>query len=124
MLPSASHATSVGWRNCPGTGGRGGLTRVHGAASSDASFLRPKTMVTCPSGLMRTIMSEPLSMAQRLSSLSNRMAWAYDQAYRPLPISCRYLPVLSKSRTWEAVAAYAGPFALFERVNTDVALRV
>src|ERR1700730_4365522 len=28
------------------------------------------------------------------------------------------LPVLAKSRICEAVAAYAGPFALFERVNT------
>src|SRR5262252_7956956 len=118
MLPSVSHATSVGWRNCPFTGGRGGFTRSHGFASSDASFLRPNTIVTCPSGLMRTIMSEPLSIAQRLSSLSNRIACAYDHAYRPLPTSRRNFPVLSKRSTCEAVAPYAGPPALFDRVYT------
>src|SRR5215813_2177705 len=82
MLPCVSHVTSVGWRNCPSTAGRGGFTRVHGAASSDASFLRPNTMVTRPSGLKRMIMSEPLSIAQMLSSLSQRTACAYDHAYR------------------------------------------
>jgi len=62
------------------TGGRGGFTRSHGSALSDASFFLPNTIVTRPSGLKRTIMSEPLSMAQRLSSLSKRMSCAYDQA--------------------------------------------
>src|SRR6185295_13991452 len=120
MLPSVSQATSVGWRNWPLTGGRGGVTRVHGSASSDASFFRPNTIVTCPSGLKRTIMSEPLSTAQRLSSLSKRTVCAYDQAYRPLPTSRRNLPVLSKSRICEAVAPYAGPLALLDRVNTAI----
>src|SRR5262245_12861817 len=120
MLPSVSHATSVGWRNCPLTGGRGGVTRVQCSVSSDASFFRPNTIVTCPAGLKRTIMSEPLSTAQRLSSLSNRTVCAYDHAYSPLPTSRRYFPVLSKRRTCEAVAPYAGPPALFDRVYTAI----
>src|SRR5215468_11803014 len=45
MFPSVSQATSVGWRNWPSIAGRGGVTRVQGAASSDASFLRPKNHV-------------------------------------------------------------------------------
>src|SRR5215831_4960989 len=80
MLPCVSHVTSVGCRNWPSTGGRGGLTRVHGPASSDASFLRPNTITTRPSGLNLMIMSEPLSTAQRLSSLSTRTVCAKDQA--------------------------------------------
>src|SRR5580765_8414053 len=116
MFPSVSHATSVGCRNWPLTGGRGGLTRVHGSASSDASFLRPNTIVTRPSGLKRMIMSEPLSMAQRLSSLSKRTSWAYDHAYRPLPTSRTNLPVLSNRSTCDAVEPYAGPPALLLRV--------
>src|SRR6266581_725756 len=82
ILPSVSHVTSVGWRNSPSTAGRGGVTRVHGTASSDASFLRPNTIVTRPSGLNLMIMSEPLSTAQMLSSLSIRTVCAYDQAQR------------------------------------------
>ncbi len=125
MLPCASHATSVGWRNCPLMGGRGGFTRVHGSASSDASFFRPNTIVTCPSGLMRTIMSEPLSMAQRLSSLSKRMACAYDHAYSPLPTSFRNFPVASNRRTCDAVAPYAGPLgAVVAREDGNLTLRV
>src|SRR6266566_3139571 len=120
MLPSASHATSVGCRNWPFTGGRGGVTRSHGSALSDASFLRPNTIVTRPSGLKRTIMSEPLSTAHRLSSLSKRTVWAYDQAYRPLPTSRRNLPVLSNNSTCAAVAPYAGPFALLPREKTAI----
>src|SRR5581483_4247551 len=80
MLPCVSQVTSVGCRNCPSTGGRGGVTRVHGPASSEASFLRPKTIVTRPSGLNLMIMSDPLSTAQMLSSLSTRTACAYDHA--------------------------------------------
>ena len=118
MLPCGSHVTSVGWRNCPSIAGRGGFTRVHGSASSDASFLRPNTIVTRSCGLKRTIMSDPLSTAQRLSSLSKRTVCAYDQAYSPLPTSRRNLPVLSNNRICDAVAPYAGPLALFDRVNT------
>src|ERR1043165_5782487 len=120
MLPSASHATSVGWRYWPLIGGRGGLTRSHGSAFSDASFLRPNTIVTWPSGLNRTIMSEPLSTAQRLSSLSKRTACAYDHAYRPLPISRRNFPFLSNRRTCAAVAPKAGPLALLPREKTAI----
>src|SRR5213592_351382 len=80
MLPCGSHVTSVGCLNCPITGGRGGVTRVHGPASSDASFLRPNTMTTRPSGLNLTTISDPLSTAQRLSSLSTRTVCAYDHA--------------------------------------------
>src|SRR5215471_17127894 len=81
MSPCVPQVTSVGWRNWPFSAARGGLVRVQGTASSDASFLRPDTIVTRPSGLKRMIMSDPLSMAQMLSSLSTRTAWAYDQAY-------------------------------------------
>src|SRR5579871_127761 len=85
---SLSQVTSVGWRNCPLIAASGGVTCFHGTAlSSDASFFRPKTIVTCPAGLKRTIMSEPLSMAQILSCLSTRTACAYDHAYKFLPIS-------------------------------------
>src|SRR5260370_39879342 len=81
MLPCVSQVTSVGCLNWPSTGGRGGLTRFHASApSSDASFLRPNTIVTRPSGLNLTIMSEPLSTAQRLSSLSTRTVCANDHA--------------------------------------------
>src|SRR5712691_6428702 len=80
MLPCVSHVTSVGCLNWPSTGGRGGVTRVHGTASSDASFFRPNTITTRPSGLNLTTMSEPLSTAQMLSSLSTRTVCAYAQA--------------------------------------------
>src|SRR5919205_2618457 len=112
MLPSGSKATSVGWRNWPGTGGRGGLTRVHGSASSDASFFRPNTITTRPSGLNLITMSEPLSTAQILSSLSTRTVCAYDQAYKLRPISRRYLPSGPNSSNCDAVAPYAGPVTL------------
>src|SRR6266849_2512770 len=83
MLPWGSQVTSVGWRNWPSVAGSGGLGCFHASApSSEASFLRPNTIVTRPSGLNFTIMSEPLSIAQMLSSLSTRTACAYDQAYR------------------------------------------
>src|SRR5580765_4438206 len=71
MLPCGSHVTSVGCRNCPLIGGNGGFGCFQGsAASSDASFFRPNTIATRPSGVNLMIMSEPLSMAQMLSSLS------------------------------------------------------
>src|SRR5439155_1228522 len=120
MLPWVSHVTSVGWRNCPSTGGRGGFTRFQGSApSSDASFLRPKTIVTRPSGLNLITMSEPLSTAHRLSSLSTRTVCANDHAYRFLPTSRIYLPSGPNSRTCAAVAAYAGP-VVFPRLNTKM----
>ena len=80
MLPCASQATSVGWRNMPSTCGRGGVTRVQGTASSDASFLRPNTIATRPCGVSLTTMSEPLSTIQMLSSRSMRTLCAYDIA--------------------------------------------
>src|SRR6202011_3266378 len=105
-LPCVFQVTSVGCRNWPSTAGRGGLTRFQASApSSDASFLRPNTITTRPSGLNLTIISEPLSTAQRLSSLSTRIACAYDQAYRFLPISRIYLPSGPNSRICDAVAA-------------------
>src|SRR5690242_20809764 len=80
MLPSESQVTSVGWRKRPSMGGRGGLGCSHGLApSSAASLRRPKTQTTRPAGLNLMIMSEPLSMAQMLSSLSMRTLWASDQ---------------------------------------------
>src|SRR5438093_4862508 len=81
MFPCGSQVTSVGWRNCPSTGGRGGVTRFHASApSSDASFFLPNTIVTWPSGLNLTIMSDPLSTHQMLSSLSTRTTCANDHA--------------------------------------------
>src|SRR2546426_5382355 len=113
MLPCVSQVTSVGCLNWPSTAGRGGLTRVQASApSSDASFLRPNTITTRPSGLNLIIMSEPLSTAQRLSSLSTRTVCANDQAYRFFPISRMYLPSGPNSSTCAAVAAYAGPVVL------------
>src|SRR5207249_11265847 len=112
MLPCVSQVTSVGCLNWPSTGGRGGLTRVHGPASSEASFLRPNTMTTRPSGLNLTTISDPLSTAQRLSSLSTRTVCAYDHAYRFLPTSRIYLPSGPNSRICAAVAPYAGPVVL------------
>src|SRR5260370_13699181 len=113
MLPWVSHVTSVGCRNWPFTAGRGGFTRFHGSApSSDASFLRPNTITTRPSGLNLMIMSDPLSTAQMLSSLSTRTQCAYDQAYKFLPISRRYLPSGPNSSDCDAVAPYAGPVVL------------
>src|SRR5438034_5453859 len=120
MLPWVSHVTSVGWRNCPSTGGRGGLTRFHGSApSSEASFLRPNTIVTRPSGLNLITISDPLSTAQRLSSLSTRTVCANDHAYRFLPTSRIYLPSGPNSRICAAVAPYAGPVVL-PRLNTKM----
>src|SRR5438094_4774043 len=64
MLPWVSHVTSVGWRNCPSTGGRGGLTRFHGSGpSSEAYFLRPKTIDTRTSAFYLFIISDTLSNA-------------------------------------------------------------
>ncbi len=82
MSPAAFHATSVGWRKFPLIGGSGGLRlRFQGSASSsDASFFRPNTIATWPSGLNLMTMSEPLSTAQMLSSLSTRTACANAQA--------------------------------------------
>src|SRR5438132_7865952 len=118
MLPSESQATSVGWRKSPSTAGRGGLTCSHGFVSSSAdSFLRPKTITTRPAWLNLIIMSEPLSTAQMLSSLSMRTVWAKDQAYRPLPISRTNSPLGPNSSNCAAAGAYAGPPALLERVN-------
>src|SRR5213083_1453722 len=59
-FPCGSQVTSVGWRKLPSTCGRGGVTRVQGTASSDASFLRPNTICTRPAGLNFTTMSDPL----------------------------------------------------------------
>src|SRR5213596_3772122 len=110
MLPWVSHVTSVGWRNCPSTGGRGGLTRFHGSApSSEASFLRPNTIVTRPSGLNLITISEPLSTAQRLSSLSTRTVCANDQAYRFLPISRMYFTVGTKLQDLRSRGAVGRP---------------
>src|SRR5215475_10765715 len=117
ILPAGSHVTSVGCRNWPSIGERGGLTRVHGPFSSDASFLRPNTITTRPSGLNLTTISEPLSTAQMLSSLSTRTVCAYDHAYRLWPISRMYLPSGPNSNNCEAVAPYAGPVTL-PRLNT------
>ena len=80
-LPARSQATSVGWRNRPSICGSGGLGRSCGCASlSDASDLRPNTICTRPAGFILTIMSEPLSVAQILSSLSIRTVCANAQA--------------------------------------------
>src|SRR5439155_12745674 len=119
MLPCGSQVTSVGWRNWPSTGGRGGVTRFHASApSSDDSFFLPNTIATWPSGLNLTIMSDPLSTHQMLSSLSTRTTCANDHAYRPLPISRMNLPSGPNSSSCDAVAPYAGPAALLDRVNT------
>src|SRR5215469_6588982 len=112
MLPSGSQVTSVGCRNCPSIAGRGGFTRVQAPPSSEASFLRPNTIVTRPSGLNLITISEPLSTAQMLSSLSVRTVCAKDQAYRLWPISRTNLPFWSNSRICAAVAPYAGPVVL------------
>src|SRR5262245_66567142 len=119
MLPWVSHVTSVGCLNWPSTGGRGGFTRVHGPASSDASFFLPNTITTRPSGLNLMIMSDPLSTAQRLSSLSTRTVCAKDQAYRFLPISRMYFPSGPNSSTCAAVAPYGGTVVL-PRLDTRI----
>jgi hypothetical protein len=65
----------------PSSAGKRGIGCFNGPVlSSDASCFRPKTMVTRPSGLNLMIMSDPLSMAQILSSLSMRTACANDHA--------------------------------------------
>src|SRR5580658_3187026 len=113
MLPCVSQVTSVGWRNWPLMAGSGGLGCFQASApSSDASFLRPNTITTRPSGLNLIIMSDPLSTAQMLSSLSTLTAWANDQAYKFLPISRMYFPSGPNSSNCEAVEAYAGPVEL------------
>src|SRR5450631_4446281 len=106
MLPSESQATSVGCRNSPSSTGSGGLTCSQGLVSDSAdSFLRPNTQITRPAGLNLTIMSEPLSIAQILSSLSMRTECAKDQAYRPLPISPSNSPPGPNSSNCAAVGA-------------------
>src|SRR6266550_1540536 len=64
------------------------------------------------------IMSEPLSIAQMLSSLSMRTLCANDQPYSPLPISRMNSPFGPNSSSCAAVGAYAGPLALLDRVKT------
>src|SRR5581483_7325972 len=77
VLPAASQAMSVTWRNCPSTGGSGGLGCFNGPVpSSEASCLRPNTISTRPSGLNLITISEPLSATQTLSSLSTFTACA------------------------------------------------
>jgi len=66
--------------------------------------LRPNSITTLPSGLNLMIMSDPLSTAQMLSSLSIRTACAYDHAYKFLPISRRNLPSGPNSSNCAAVA--------------------
>src|SRR5262245_27469766 len=118
MLPCVSHVTSVGWRNWPLIGGNGGFGCFQGSeASSDAYILTPKTIETRPSGVNLMIMSEPLSIAQMLSSLSTRTMCAKDQAYRFFPISRTNLPVWSNSSNCAAAAEYAGPVVV-PRWNT------
>src|SRR2546427_154749 len=74
-------------------GAGGGVTRyLASAPSSDDSFFLPNTITTWPSGLNLTIMSDPLSTHQMLSSLSTRTTCANDHAYSPLPISRMNLP--------------------------------
>src|SRR5260370_2642220 len=78
-FPCVSHVTSVGCRNWPSIAGSGGLGCFHASApSSEASFLRPNTIATRPSGLNLTIISDPLSTTQTLSSLSTRTVLAKD----------------------------------------------
>src|SRR5690242_8480927 len=81
--------------------------RIHarpGSPSSDASFFRPNTMSTRPSGSNLITMSDPLSTAHKLSSLSTRTVWAKDHAYRLWPISRMNFPSGPNSNTCEAVA--------------------
>ena len=81
MLPAGSHVTSVTWRNRPSSAGNGGLGCFKGSvSSSEASCLRPITIVTSPLGLKRMTMSEPLSVTQMLSLASTRTVCANDQA--------------------------------------------
>src|SRR5258708_5908116 len=81
VSPAAFQAISVTCRNNPSTGGSGGLGCLRGSVlSSEASCLRPNTMMTWPSGLNLMTISEPLSAAQMLSSLSTRTVCANDQA--------------------------------------------
>src|SRR5262245_66349884 len=120
MLPWESQATSVGWRNRPSIGGSGGFTCSQGLVSSSADSLRrPKTHKTRPAGLNLTIMSEPLSMAQMLSSLSIRTLCASAHAYEPLLISRKNSPFGPNSNNCPAAGPYAGPPAVFDRVNTN-----
>ena len=81
MLPAGSQVTSVTWRKRPSSAGSGGFGCLSGAvSSSDASCLRPNTIITWPSGLNLMTMSEPLSVPQMLSSRSTRTVCANDQA--------------------------------------------
>src|ERR1700734_213375 len=113
MLPWGSHVTSVGCRYWPSTAGSGGLGCFQDSEPSfDTSFFPPKTITTRPSGLNLIIMSDPLSTAQMLSSLSTLTACANDHAYKFLPISRMYLPSGPNSSSCAAVAAYAGPVEL------------
>src|SRR6185436_13558710 len=119
MLPSESQATSVGWRNISSIAGSGGSGCSHGPVSSSADSLRrPNVQTTRPAWLNLMIMSEPLSTAQMLSSLSMRTVCANDQPYRPAPISRMNCPLGPNSSSCAAAGPNAGPCALFERVNT------
>src|SRR5712692_7039043 len=112
-LPAGSKATSVTCLKRPSSAGSGGLGCFTGpVSSSDASCLRPKTIVTRPRGLNLTTMSDPLSVIQTLSLRSTRTVWPNDQAYRFLPISRRKFPSRSNSSNCAAAAAYAGPVVL------------
>ena len=65
-------------------------------------------------------MSDPLSIAQMLSSLSMRTLCANDQPYSCLPTSRTNSPFGPNSSNWAAAAPYAGPYALFDRVKTKM----
>ena len=106
MFPCESHATSVGWRNKPSMGGKGGVTCSQGLASSSADSLRrPYTSAMRPAGVNLITMSEPLSTAQMLSSLSMRTVCANDQPKLPLPTSRMKSPLGPNSSSCAAAGA-------------------
>src|SRR5262245_2785738 len=65
-------------------------------------------------------MSDPLSIAQMLSSRSMRTLCANDQPYSCRPTSRMNSPLGPNSSNCAAAAPYAGPDALFDRVKTKM----
>ena len=81
ISPAGSQVTSVGWPKRPWFGRQRRLDVRPGLGLGVGSFLLASDHHGhAPSGLNLMIMSEPLSIAQILSSLSTRTAWANDHA--------------------------------------------
>src|SRR5258707_14791321 len=100
MLPCESQATSVGWRNRPSTGGRGGVTCSHGLVFSSADSLRrPNTHTPRPGVVHLATMTEPFSVPQVVVSLSALHPSGEAQRSGALPPPRPNSPVAAGSRS-------------------------